>query len=67
MRAVRQQQRVAEGIVVFILTGKSRMPTNWDAVRDEDGQYSIGIEWDAPRDVCEVNIEFRPVKMVIIQ
>lgn len=37
----------------------SRGSDGWDAVQDEDGQYSIGIEWDEPRDISEVNIEFR--------
>lgn len=31
----------------------------WVAIRDEEGQYTIGIEWDEPRDISEVNIEFR--------
>ncbi|UCD27916.1 MAG: hypothetical protein JSV03_12535, partial [Planctomycetota bacterium] len=31
----------------------------WDAWQGEEGQYMIGVEWDEPRDVAEVNIEFR--------
>jgi len=31
----------------------------WDAVRGPDGQYTIGVEWDKPREITEVNIEFR--------
>lgn len=37
----------------------SRGTDGWEVVRDEDGQYSIGVEWDEPRDISEVNIEFR--------
>lgn len=31
----------------------------WDAVRGADGEYVIGVEWDSPREISEVNIEFR--------
>lgn len=31
----------------------------WEAWRGADGDYRIGIEWDEPRDITEVNIEFR--------
>lgn len=31
----------------------------WEAIRSEDGQYTIGVEWDEPREIAEVNIEFR--------
>lgn len=31
----------------------------WTAWKGEDGQYMIGVEWDEPRDLAEVNIEFR--------
>lgn len=31
----------------------------WEAVLSDDGQYTIGVEWEEPREVAEVNIEFR--------
>ncbi len=31
----------------------------WSAVRGDGGQYTIGVEWDTPRELSEVNIEFR--------
>ena len=31
----------------------------WTAYRGEDGQFMVGVAWEAPRDVAEVNIEFR--------
>lgn len=31
----------------------------WDAVRGDDGMFTIGVEWDEPREITEVNIEFR--------
>jgi hypothetical protein len=31
----------------------------WSAWLGPDGQYMIGVEWDEPRDLAEVNIEFR--------
>ncbi|NLX12896.1 MAG: hypothetical protein GXY44_04475 [Phycisphaerales bacterium] len=31
----------------------------WPAWRGPDGRFMIGIEWDEPRDLSEVNIEFR--------
>ncbi len=42
--AVRELERGADG---------------WSAWRGDDGQYMIAVEWDEPRDVAEVNIEFR--------
>jgi hypothetical protein len=36
-----------------------RGTNGWDAVRGENGVYTIGVEWDEPREVAEVNIEFR--------
>src|SRR5262245_9425235 len=36
-----------------------RGPDGYDAWVGPDGQYMIGVEWDAPRDLAEVNIEFR--------
>lgn len=31
----------------------------WAPWQGDDGQYMIGLEWDEPRDVCLVEIEFR--------
>ncbi len=31
----------------------------WPAWRGPDGRFMIGVEWDEPRDLAEVNIEFR--------
>jgi len=31
----------------------------WEAWTDDEGQYIIGVEWDEPRDLAEVEIEFR--------
>lgn len=31
----------------------------WTAWKGDDGQYMIGLEWDEPRDLAEVAIEFR--------
>jgi len=36
-----------------------RSSDGWEAERGEDGQYSIGIEWDSPVLIDEVSIEFR--------
>ncbi|HOA72722.1 MAG TPA: hypothetical protein PL151_14035 [Phycisphaerae bacterium] len=36
-----------------------RGTNGWDAVRGDDGVYTIGVEWDEPRELAEVNIEFR--------
>jgi hypothetical protein len=37
----------------------TRGTDGWDAVRGAAGEYYIGVEWDEPLDICEVNIEFR--------
>ncbi len=34
-------------------------PEGWEPVLEPDGEYTIGVEWDEPRDISEVNIEFR--------
>lgn len=47
---------------VKITTAADELPRGadgWDAVEREDGEYTIGVEWDEPRDLSEVNIEFR--------
>ncbi|HOW72952.1 MAG TPA: hypothetical protein PKY77_20320 [Phycisphaerae bacterium] len=31
----------------------------WEPWRGDDNEYMIGLEWDEPRDVCLVEIEFR--------
>lgn len=37
----------------------SRGVEGWEAIRGRNGVYSIGVEWDEPRELAEVNIEFR--------
>ncbi len=37
----------------------ARGSDGWDAVKGPGGDYSIAVEWDEPRDIAEVNIEFR--------
>lgn len=36
-----------------------RGPDGWEAWKSDDCQYMIGVEWDEPRELAEVNIEFR--------
>jgi hypothetical protein len=37
----------------------TRGADGWEAPKNDNGEYSIGIEWDEPRDIAEVTIEFR--------
>lgn len=37
----------------------SRGVEGWEAIRARNGVYTIGVEWDEPRELAEVNIEFR--------
>jgi hypothetical protein len=37
----------------------SRGQNGWEALRGRDGLFTIGVEWDEPRELAEVNIEFR--------
>ncbi|MBP9900888.1 MAG: hypothetical protein KBH45_05465, partial [Verrucomicrobia bacterium] len=36
-----------------------RSPEGWTAGKDVEGKYLIGLTWDEPRDVAEIELEFR--------
>ncbi len=55
-RVVRFEGDSAEKLEVRAL---ERGPDGWEAWLGEDDQYMIGVEWDEPHDIAEVNIEFR--------
>jgi len=55
-RVVRYEGRSPETLEVRAI---EQGPDGWPAWQGEDGQYMIGVEWDEPREVAEVNIEFR--------
>lgn len=54
-RVVRYSGRTPD---TFEVRSIERDEEGWKAWRGEDNQYMIGLEWDEPRDIAEVNIEF---------